>query len=299
MVKRRDEDSPWKRILRGYLPEAIKFFFPEIAKLVDWGSPPIFLDKEFEQLAPNGAIGKRYADQLVEVKLKRGKSLMLLLHIEIQASQEKHFQERMLIYALRIYDRFKQLPTSLAILCDSNASWRPSGYVLTAPGSLLEFGFTATKLMDYQGRWEALESDLNPFAVVVMAHLKAREMKNKAQERKNWKFLLVRGLYERAYNRTQVLDLFRFIDWILVLPEGLSNSFWNDLKTYEEEKKMPYITSVEKIALKRGELATEKRIVLTMLKNGVSVEDVAAFTDLSISQVESFAKEQVQDVQPQ
>jgi acyl CoA:acetate/3-ketoacid CoA transferase beta subunit len=79
----------------------------------------------------------------------------------------------------------------------------------------------------------------------------------------------------------------------------LSNSFWNDLKTYEEEKKMPYITSVEKIALKRGELATEKRIVLTMLKNGVSVEDVAAFTDLSISQVESFAKEQVQDVQLQ
>jgi hypothetical protein len=105
MVKRRDEDIPWKRILRGYLPEAIKFFFPEIAKLVDWGSPP---------------------------------------------------------------------------------------------GSLLEFGFTATKLMDYQERWEALESDLNPFAVVVMAHLKAREMKNKAQERKNWKFLLVRGLYERA-----------------------------------------------------------------------------------------------------
>ena len=51
----------------------------------------------------------------------------------------------------------------------------------------------AIKLLDYGRQWESLESNPNPFAVVVMAHLKAQEMKNKAQERKNWKFQLVDG----------------------------------------------------------------------------------------------------------
>jgi hypothetical protein len=35
VAKRKDADSPWKQILRGYLPEAIDFFFPEINKLID------------------------------------------------------------------------------------------------------------------------------------------------------------------------------------------------------------------------------------------------------------------------
>jgi hypothetical protein len=49
-------------------------------------------------------VGKRYADQLVRVQLKRGSSLMLLLYLEIQASKEKNFAERMLIYAMCIFE---------------------------------------------------------------------------------------------------------------------------------------------------------------------------------------------------
>jgi hypothetical protein len=288
VAKFNDADSPWKSILRAYFPEAINFFFPTIAKLIDWQSPAVFLDKEFQQLSPNAEVGKRYADQLVKVQLKRGNSLMLLLHLEIQASKDKNFAERMLIYSLRILDRFNQLPSSLAILCDSNSSWRPQEHLLTAPGSSLEFNFTAIKLLDYQKQWVALESNANPFAVVVMAHLKAQEMKIKDQERKNWKLQLVRGLYDRSYNRRQILDLFKFIDWIIVLPEGLSESFWNDLKTYEEDRKMTYVTSVEKIGFKRGEQETRKEIALKLLGKGMSVEDVASATELSINQVQEL-----------
>ncbi len=56
---------------------------------------------------PDDKIGKRYADQLVEVRFKGGELKILLLHIEIQASKDKNFEERMLIYAIRIYSRFK------------------------------------------------------------------------------------------------------------------------------------------------------------------------------------------------
>jgi hypothetical protein len=212
-----------------------------------------------------------------------------LLHIEIQASKDKNCEERMLVYAIRIYFRFQQYPSSLAILCDSNTDWRPREWCLSAPGGGLDFRFTAVKLMDYEEQWEWLESSQNPFAVVVMAHLKAEELKRKAKERKNWKFLLVRGLYEKGYNGDQVRDLYRFIDWIMILPEKLGDTFWNELKAFEQERNMTFVTSVEKIGIKKGREEERQKIVLSMLKKGVSVEDIAEFTELSIEQVKEIS----------
>lgn len=59
---RLDQDSPWKDILRQYFQDAIAFFFPQTAARIDWSHPHEFLDKEFQQIAPEAAIGKRYAD---------------------------------------------------------------------------------------------------------------------------------------------------------------------------------------------------------------------------------------------
>ncbi|CAN2042612.1 hypothetical protein GMMP15_880007 [Candidatus Magnetomoraceae bacterium gMMP-15] len=38
----------------------------------------------------------------------------------------------------------------------------------------------------------------------------------------------------------------------MFLPEKHEKLFWQDLSAYEEEKKMPYITSVERIGFNRG-----------------------------------------------
>lgn len=249
---RADQDSPWKLILRAYFPEAIAFFFPDVAKIVDWTQPIEFLDSEFQKIAPDAAIGKRYADQLVKLQGKHGKPLILLIHIEIQAAPEKNFPERMFIYAVRIFEYFHQPPISLAILCDGKKDWRPSQYGFATVASSLQFNFTSIKLLDYQAQWQQLEQSQNPFAIVVMAHLKTQETKRNADDRKAWKFTLVRRLYEQGYSRSYVLDLFKFIDWIMILPEALKRSFWEELKTYEEERRMPYITSVEQIGIEKG-----------------------------------------------
>ena len=52
----------------------------------------------------------------------------------------------------------------------------------------------------------------SPFAVVVMAHLKAQATRHKGRDRLRWKINLVRGLYERGYKRKEVFELLRFID---------------------------------------------------------------------------------------
>jgi predicted DNA-binding ribbon-helix-helix protein len=108
------------------------------------------------------------------------------------------------------------------------------------------------KLLDYSDRWAELEQSRNLFATVVMAHLKAQETQRDAKQRKDSKLSLIRRLYEEGYSRKDVLNLFKFIDWVMILPESLKQTFWTELKAYEEGRTMPYITSVEQIGFERG-----------------------------------------------
>jgi flagellar biosynthesis/type III secretory pathway protein FliH len=85
-----------------------------------------------------------------------------------------------------------------------------------------------------------------------MAHLKAQETRGKGEERKRWKWSLTRRLFERGYAREDVLNLLRFIDWVMRLPQELEESFWQEVEQYEEERRMRYVTSIERIGMKKG-----------------------------------------------
>jgi predicted transposase YdaD len=71
------------------------------------------------------------------------------------------------------------------------------------------------------------------------------------------------------------------------------------LKILEEERKMPFITSVERIGYERGQKEAIEEIVLKMLKDRVPLETIAKFTDLSISELERFANEHNEEIQSQ
>ncbi|QSJ15708.1 hypothetical protein JYQ62_28495 [Nostoc sp. UHCC 0702] len=119
-------------------------------------------------------------------------------------------------------------------------------------GCEIKFKFPIVKLLDYSQQWTELEASSNPFATVVMAHLKAKETRQDNQGRKRWKLDLTKRLYQKGYQREDIINLFRFIDWVMRLPEDLENSFWQEVTQYEEEKKMPYITSVERRGIEKG-----------------------------------------------
>ncbi len=110
--------------------------------------------------------------------------------------------------------------------------------------------FPLVKLGDYD--WDELEKSKNPFAIVTMAHLKTMETRNAADIRKQWKFKITKMLYERGHDRRDIINIFRFIDWVMKLPEEAEQIFWEEFQSFEEEKDMPYVTSVERIGFKRG-----------------------------------------------
>jgi Domain of unknown function (DUF4351) len=175
-----------------------------------------------------------------------------LIHIEIQAKPEKEFEIRMFTYNFRIFDKFGKPAISLAILCDNSSYWRPKGFSFIYPGTSLDFQFGSNKLLDYKDKWASLETSDNVFAHVVMAHLKMQETQRKPKERKESKFSLIRRLYEKGLDEHDIRNLYRFIDWVMILPERLENEFWQELKQFEEEQAMPYMTTGERIGFRLG-----------------------------------------------
>lgn len=158
----------------------------------------------------------------------------------------------MYVYSYRLFDYYERHVASLAVLADDQESWRPQEYSYEIWGCRVSLEFPVVKLWDYLDEWDVLEQSPNPFAVLVMAHLKTLTTSNKAQERLQWKLSLVKGLYQRGYSRQDILEIFRLIDWMMSLPKDLQRGFKQEILLYEEENQMPYITSIEQLAIEEG-----------------------------------------------
>jgi hypothetical protein len=247
-----DFDSPWKDAIDCYFPSFIAFFFPDIDAAVDWSRGHEMLDKELRQIVREAEMGRRHVDKLVKIWRKDGAEAWVLIHIEVQAQREDEFARRMYVYNYRLFDRYNQAVVSLAVLADEQSGWRPRAFKSSLWGCTAGIEFPAVKLLDYGEDESALERDKNPFAFLVLAHLKTQQTRSAPESRRAWKMRLVRGLYDGGWQRLDIENLFRFIDWMMDLPPALSGQFWTDLQEFEEEKKMPYVTSVERIGIEKG-----------------------------------------------
>ncbi len=63
---------------------------------------------------------------------------------------------------------------------------------------------------------------------------------------------MVKNLYQRGWDRAIIIELFRFIDWVITLPKGLDTVFWNEVKKFEEECAVQYVTTGERIGIEKG-----------------------------------------------
>jgi hypothetical protein len=116
----------------------------------------------------------------------------------------------------------------------------------------VRFEYPICKLQDFAGDLRALESDPNPIATVIVAHLVAQRTRSNMGVRRRFKGELARRLYDRGWTGVEVLKLFRLIDWLLRLPRELEAEFREDLIHFEKERQMPYVTSIERMGREEG-----------------------------------------------
>ncbi|MEE4354897.1 MAG: hypothetical protein V2I97_00405, partial [Desulfococcaceae bacterium] len=243
MADRKTFDSPWKEILGAYFREFMLFFFPDIENEIDWEKGYTPLDKELRQITRESDTGHRIADRLMRVWKKNGDETWVMAHTEIQGKKEDEFPHRVFVYNYRSQDLYGKPVVSLAVLTDGNPNWRVSEYGQELWGCRTVFSFPSVKLLDYKKDWAYLEASDNPFAVAVMAHLKTLETRKDKQSRLQYKLALSRNLYRHGWTRDDIIRLYRFIDWIMVLPGDMENIYHEKLMDYEREVNMQYITT--------------------------------------------------------
>jgi hypothetical protein len=248
-------DSPWKDILELYVEAFVQFFFPQLHKLIDWNLGYEFMDKELQKVFKDAKTKQRFTDKLAKVRLLNGKTTVVYIHVEVQGQYDEDFAKRMFIYNYRLFDRYDTSVISLAILGDDNSDWRPQSYSYGLAGFKMSCRFPIVKLLDYQKnqlKWKSLEKSTNPFSIVVRVHLRAIETRNSNRQRLYWKKELFKTLYKANYTVQEILDLFRFMDWVLALPKKLEQQFNDFVTQHEEDEQMPYVTNIERFGIEKG-----------------------------------------------
>jgi len=249
-----DYDGAWKAALDVYLKEFLELCFPSIHAAIDWSRSYRFLETELQRASSAAYRGRRTVDKLVEVWGRDGIAAWVLIHIEIQSQNQVDFAQRMFQYHYRLRERFEHAVVSIALLADDRPNWRPETYEMELWGCEVHFRFPTVKLLDFRERLAELEANRNPVAALVLAHLAAQRTRADPTRRLREKLALTRRLYDLGYTPEQVRLAFRFVDWLLRLPNELRTQFAQELRAFEEERQMTYITSIEELGIEKGRI---------------------------------------------
>ncbi|GIV11218.1 MAG: hypothetical protein KatS3mg020_0709 [Fimbriimonadales bacterium] len=248
---RRGFDEAWKYALRVFFSEALLLLFPHVHELIDWTRPVEFVDVNLYRLAPRAhSRRRRAADVIVRVWFQDGVERLVLIHIEIQSQPDPNFPLRMFVYYYHIFDAYNySRVVSLAILADDDPTWRPDSFEYENAGTRVRFEFSTVKLLDLDET--TLEQMENPFALVVLAHLRALKTRGKPNLMVSEKIALIRKMRDRGYTTEQVIHLYKVVDFMMTLSQEMEQLVQRVVRDFEEEAEWP-LTSLEETAIERG-----------------------------------------------
>ncbi|WP_269494299.1 DUF4351 domain-containing protein [Castellaniella sp. S9] len=204
-----------------------------------------------------------YTDKLILVRRRDGGLARLLIHVEVQGGgagpkARRLFARRMYQYRYRLEDRYGSSPIqpiySLGILTASRGGDSHLVHRDEFLGQGVRFTLPVVHMAQWLRRWDELEAiaPSNPFAVVMMAQLTALWFRRKAA-RLDPKVELMRCLAGYGYARGDIDALVRLVDWMIALPEALEPDYMRALEALEQEHAMTYITTPERVGLRRGQ----------------------------------------------
>jgi predicted transposase YdaD len=247
--KRHDQDSPWKELIRLFFPQLIEMIHPELHGLIDWQRGYEFLDAELQRIARQSRTGRQTVDKLVRVYFRDGTEQWILIHIEVQSRPDRLFPERTYTYDAALWLYYRRPIVTIAILADKNPHWRPTKYERSLAGCRLEFEFYTVKLLE----WDEAEllADPNPCALLFVAFRRA-QASNDAEFLLQSRLELVRLALDRGYTEEQIGELIRLLEWVMVLPEIFEERYEQLLEEVKREKGTPYLSVMERKALRDG-----------------------------------------------
>jgi len=283
------DDSLWKAILEDLFADFLRFFFTDADNIFDMKKGFTYLDKEMAQIAVDGEPeSPKYVDKLVKVYTRGGSEQWVLVHVEVQGYVDKHFEERMYMYNYRIFDRYRQQITAVALLTDKDKQFHPAEYRSEFLGTSIRYSFNSYKIIAQEEA--ALLQSSNPFAFVVLTVLLAlRRGKLTDKALFDLKVELVRKLLEQKFARATIRGIFYFIrNYVVFADQENDSKFDSKIDSITQKSRHMGIVDMlkereaQKI-LEKGEKAGLKK----GLEKGKTEEVRNLITRLALSDVQA------------
>ena len=289
------DDTLWKSILEEIFDDFLFFFFPDADKLFDLTKGFEYLDKELEQLFPpeQNEYATRYVDKLVKVFTLTGSEQWILIHIEVQGYNDKHFAQRMFTYFYRIFDKYNKPITAFAIFTEENKQFKPNVFEQEFLGTRLRYEFNIYKVIDQSE--EELSQSNNPFAQVILTVLAAIKSKGLEEEEVfNIKLELTRRLLSKNIPKNKIRAIMNFLRYYIHFENPEMNlKFDKEIDEITQNKKTMGIEEflldrAEKKGIEKGRI----EVVKSLLKNTDFDDDrIASLIGISLESVKKIKKE--------
>ncbi|MHB2151104.1 hypothetical protein ACX8XP_18865 [Calditrichota bacterium LG25] len=175
----------------------------------------------------------------------------------------------MYVYNYRIFDKYQRDVISLALLTDKDAGYPPDLFEIKRWNFNLHFKFPLVKIIDYIGYDFEKHYKTNPFSMVTQAYLKTMEVEGDNQQCYRWRKYFLLKLLDLGLRRETIYAVYQFIEWLMVLPEGLEDQLYHEIKELEEGKEMSLLTIAEKKGMEQGIQQGIQKGIQKGLKEGI------------------------------
>ena len=158
LLKNLTFDELWKYAAQNTFESFMKFFFPQIAKHIDFSKKITFLDKELIRIFKSSVNKKllrekRQVDLLAQVTLKNEDKKNLFIHIEIQGYKQEDFARRMFLYYCLLYPKLqKDLISACLFVVKDDISYEPNEYTYEFEDFKISFIYPAVNIYKLKER---------------------------------------------------------------------------------------------------------------------------------------------------
>jgi hypothetical protein len=298
-------DLFWKGLLESFLYPALEIFYPELYAAVDLEKPPIPVNRKSRVSGIHKASkGERNLNLLMDIPLKTGELLQMLLYVEVQeAGTKEPLDIQMHDSACAITLTRKRSFAALAIRTIPQRQAENLTYEMNCFGTRHTFTYP-TVFIDQMDEQSLIAKKGNP---VALAAVYAKWIsKAKRDERKRYQYAkdLLTAMQGAEYSEDATLGLLQFIEGMAGLrTTNLKSALKSDLEQEiskmlgkGKDMKIPQTPILRKILRKKaqetflaeGKAEGKLECARRMLSRGIELEIITDVTELSEEEIRNL-----------
>lgn len=205
------------------------------------------------RLDPAEPIDHRRADSVFQVYLRDGGETWIIIHLELQTRLSRDLPARLFEYYTRLTVQRNREVVSFVLLTGSPRTRRQVlTYTRGRFGCENRLQVPVLNVAALAERRDELVGSNNRFGPVALAHIAALATAHSDEARLAAKVELTLGLLDAGYSEADAQRLFQFFDWLLRLPDPLTERFIETIQAQEGARPMKLVTSVERISHAKG-----------------------------------------------